>query len=325
MPQSETGPRVRGTGRAMLSPKENLLRAIRHDDPDHVPYHGELGLQFIDHRGALAPAAGGKDLWGVVWSNSAGESLPYPVGHPVASLADVLSYPFPDPHAPDLWADARHIVDRSNNLVIGRHICALFERLWALAGMEQTLAGLVETPDLARAALQRIADWQVEVARAYLALGVEGGRISDDYGTQTALIMSPATWRAVIKPQLARLVRVYTERGLLVFLHSCGHLAAIMDDLIELGITVFNIQTNANDLADYKRRHGKRFTLMGGIDTHEIMTQGTPDDVRQAAREAIASLGPGGGLILEPDQRVAMPQANVQALIEAARDHGRYR
>ncbi len=307
-----------------FSPKDNLLRAIRHQKPDHVPYCGEPGLQFVDYRGALAPAGGGRDLWGVLWENEAGTALPYPVRHPVSSLEAVLAYPFPDPHAPDLWQEARRTADTANNLVIGRHICALFERLWALVGMETTLVGMVEEPDIAAAALGRIADWQLEIAQEYLALGVEGGRISDDYGSQASLLMSPATWRRVIKPQLARLVGVYKERGLLVFLHSCGNLVAIMDDLVDLGIDVFNIQTSANDLAAYKRRYGRRFTVMGGIDTQGVMTQGTPHDVRRAVAEAIRTLGAGGGLILEPDQRIPMPEANVRALVEAAKGLGRY-
>ena len=307
-----------------LSAQENLLRAIRSQHPHHVPYYGEPGLQFVDHRLALPPSDGGLDLWGVRWSNKAGEQLPYPVEHPVRTVRDILHYPFPDPHAADLWRVARQAADPTHNLVIGRHICALFERLHTLVGMETAMVALAEEPEAAAAALRRIGDWQLEIAQEYVALGVGGGRISDDYGSQTSLLISPAAWRQVIKPQLARLVRFYKERGLLVFLHSCGHLAAIMDDLVELGIDVFNIQTSANDLPAYKSRYGARFTLMGGVDTQGVMTQGTPAEVRAAAIATMRTLGAGGGLILEPDQRVAMPPENVAALQAAARELGQY-
>jgi hypothetical protein len=54
------------------------------------------------------------------------------------------------------------------------------------------------------------------------------------------------------------------------------------------------------------------------------MTRGTPNDVKKSVRRAIEELGSGGGLIVEPDQTVRMPEENVTAFIEAAEAHGRY-
>jgi hypothetical protein len=34
-----------------LTVKENLLRALRHEAPDHVPYEGEGAWRIVDHRG----------------------------------------------------------------------------------------------------------------------------------------------------------------------------------------------------------------------------------------------------------------------------------
>lgn len=84
------------------------------------------------------------------------------------------------------------------------------------------------------------------------------------------------------------------------------------------------IQTRANDLAALKRRFGRSFVLQGGVDTQWVMTMGTPQDVRKAALWAMYYLGREGGLILEPDQRISMPDENVRALQETARAYGRY-
>ena len=137
-------------------------------------------------------------------------------------------------------------------------------------------------------------------------------------------MMSPITWRDLIKPELARLIQVYRHAGCVIFLHTCGKVESIIGDLIELGVDAFNIQTRVNNLAALKRQHGCRITFHGGVDTQYVMSRGTPEQVRRAAQWAKCHLGHEGGLILEPDQRIAMPEENVQALVETAQQYGRY-
>ena len=304
--------------------KENIRRAIAHDSPDHVPYYQEGGIQLVSHRGALPPD-NGYDLWGVRWRKGVDESLPYPVEHPVTSLSQLGSCAFPDPTDPALFDDLPASMDRANNLVVGCHFTALFERLWCLCGMENALVWMLEDTGAVADFLQRLAEWHLEIAGSFVGLGVDAGRISDDYGTQESLLMSPALWRRAVKPALSRIIRFYKSSNLLVFLHSCGRITAIIRDLVEMGIDAFNIQTATNDLAALRREYGRRFTIVGGIDTQETMTRGTPEIVALRVKEAIATLGGGGGLIVEPDQRVSMPRENVLALIEAARRYGAYR
>ena len=303
--------------------KDNLLRAIAHNDPDHVPYFAEGGIQGINYRGAMPPEAG-LDIWGVRWEPTHGDLLSFPIGHPVQKVEDLAVYPFPDPRAPGLFDDAKAKMDKDNCLVVGRHILALFERYEALCGIEKAFTWMLDYPQEVGEFLDRLADWQIAIAAEYINIGVEAGRISDDYGTQRDLLMSPATWRRLIKPPLSRIVQCYKNAGLFVFLHSCGNIMRIMGDLVEIGVDVFNIQTGVNDLPALKRRFGQRITFMGGVDTQYVMTSGTPAEVRQAALDAIRQLGADGGLILGPDQHITMPPENVQELITTARKWGRY-
>ncbi|MFN3333852.1 MAG: uroporphyrinogen decarboxylase family protein, partial [Caldilinea sp.] len=71
--------------------------------------------------------------------------------------------------------------------------------------------------------------------------------------------------------------------------------------------------------------HG-RTTVLGPVDPSGVMALGTPQDVEDAACEAIAILGEGGGLILGPGCALPpkTPPENVHALIETARKHGVY-
>ena len=65
---------------------------------------------------------------------------------------------------------------------------------------------------------------------------------------------------------------------------------------------------------------------MGNLHTTEIMLKGTPDDVRRASKQAIDDAGAGGGFILSTGDQCGRdtPDANIHAMIEIARDYGRY-
>jgi uroporphyrinogen decarboxylase len=304
--------------------KENVLRTISYNSPDHVPYYHEGGIQLVSFRGARPPA-NGRDMWGVQWRKTEEDLLSYPVEHPIDDIEKLLSCTFPDPHAAGLFDEAGDEADPINRLVVGCHFTALFERLQALCGMDRALIWMLEDQEKIASFLLRLAAWNIEIARSYIRLGVEAGRISDDYGSQTTLLMTPDLWKRTVKPALAQIVEFYKNHRCLVVIHSCGNVISILPDLVEMGIDVFNIQTAANDLASIKRRYGNRITILGGVDTQSIMTQGTPDQVREATLKAIRELGEGGGLILEPDQHILMPRENLEALIQTVQRYGSYK
>ena len=111
--------------------------------------------------------------------------------------------------------------------------------------------------------------------------------------------------------------------------HSCGSIAPIVPDLIEIGLEVLNpIQPNAAgmDPAALKAAYGDRLAFFGGIDTQGVVPFGSADDVRAEVRRRIGELGCGGGYLLAPahDIQPEVPTANVLALFEAAREYGAY-
>jgi uroporphyrinogen decarboxylase len=310
---------------------ENLLRVLNGQEPEWIPVecladrrYGEGAYIFVTYTGALVPPQGGIDLWGVNWT-ATGESLPYPTHHPANSLAQAIHLPFPDVDGPGLWDQAKAQTDtaRGRTVVVARQVCALFELFWSLVGLECALMGLVSEPDLAATILDRIADWQVAAADRFIQIGVDAARISDDYGAQHDLIVSPSLWRKLILPRLARLVARYKTAGIPVILHSCGNLTRIMDDLMDLKLAAFNIQVSANDLTSMKKRYGRRLCIWGGVSTQATSATGNPEQVRLAVRQAISDLGYDGRLVLEPDQVVHIPEENLIAFSQSAQQYKR--
>ena len=315
-----------------MSKKDNLLRAIRHEGPEHVPYAGEGAYRLVDHIGRKPPRTG-QDAWGVTWAPlpadyAAGADEPaesYAETPPARTAAGALALPVP-PRGDDpaLFVGLLEGLDPAQTLVIGQHGAGLLDRFCTLVGMDRAMLALIAEPVACAALFERIADHHVAAARGYLAAGAEAGWLADDYAGNTGPYLSPAMWRRLFLPQLARVIAVYREAGAPVFFHTCGRAEAFIGPLLDVGVSVFNLQTDACDLALLRAHYGRRLTIFGGV-ASDVMLRGTPEQVRRAARAAIDQAGPEGGLILAPDQPLAFPPENEGALVEAAREFGKHR
>jgi len=313
-----------------ITPKANLLRALYHAEPHHVPWVGEHALRLVDHLGRKPPRSGADD-WGVTWAPlptsyqvGAGEPAEsYPVAHPASTAADALALRFPDPAAPGLFDGLLDGIDRSETLIVGQHGAGPFDRFVQLLGIPAAMLALLREPGVSADVMNGIAEYHVGIARGYLAAGTEAGWLADDYAGDGGPLISPVLWRKLVLPATARIITVYRETGAPVFFHTCGRAEAFIPDLLEAGVTAFNLQSDVCDLAGLKARFGRRIAFCGGVPS-DLMLRGTPDQVREVARHAMRSLGREGGLILAPDQPLAFPPENVSALDEAARQEGEY-
>lgn len=141
-----------------------------------------------------------------------------------------------------------------------------------------------------------------------------------DIACKGRLLHSPAWLRREFFPRLQRLNDAWHEHGIKCLFHSDGYLMEIIPDLIETGIDGLNpIETVAGmDLAEVKRLYGDRLFLTGGIDISQLMALGTPEQVRQTCREAIAVASPGYllGSTTEIDDGASLE--NVLAMWEVA-------
>lgn len=327
-----------------------MRRALRRQPIDRLPlqtnYTAAMGVKLAEHYGVplrelparldnhwlrldinhpkrLSPD--GKvayDWWGAGWDT---QTEGYWHAHaPLALDPDLDRFPWADPSAPDLLDQAKAALDRDG----GQHFAvpnfgfALFERAWSLRGFDQFLMDLVTEPVWVEDLLERIMVIQLELARRFVALGVDGGYFGDDYGAQKNLLFSPRLWRQFIKPRLARLFSVFIDAGLPVILHSDGDIWPILPDLVEIGLTCLNpVQPEVLEHAPLRREFGQHLSFYGGISTQSVLPTGTPEQVKQATVACMRELAPDGtGLILGPSHRMQsdIPVANVAAMLDAA-------
>jgi uroporphyrinogen decarboxylase len=279
------------------------------------------------------------DAWGCRWQQRPGVAYFEVVDAPLAaaSLAGLEAYPWPDLAHPTRFAGlaARcHAIQAAGYAVVCLSGLTLFEQAYLLRGLEACLTDTLADEELFTALMTRMKAIAIPAVRAllqevgpYIDVLVTG----DDLGGQESTLVSPQTYRRLIKPHQAEfLAEIRRHTGAKVFFHSDGDIYALLDDLVEIGVDIINpVQVNAGRIADtahLKHRFGRRLTFCGAIDTNRVLPHGTVAEVQTEVRRRLADLAPGGGYIaaavhcIQPD----VPPANVVAMCEAVRQWGTY-
>lgn len=193
-----------------------------------------------------------------------------------------------------------------------------FERMQFLRGSENLYVDLgYETAELFRLR-DMVHEFSLKELACWVKTGVDGLSFMDDWGAQQSLLIAPDQFRRLFKPLYRQYCDMIRAAGKKVFFHSDGHIFAIYEDLIELGMDAVNSQLFCMDVEEIARRFGGRITFWGEIDRQRILPFGTPDDCRAAVARVRKALDDGtGGLIAQCEWGVANPRANIEAVFEA--------
>ena len=292
-------------------------------------------------RARPAPGRGWHYEWGLTYWEHPETRVYELTGQPLAeaTLADLDSFPWPNPADParvaGLRAEAAKLFAETDCALVAYRpvMLGIFEISQQLRGMVNLLEDMALRPEFAEALFWKV---QQVVKAFYLvqldAVGefVEWVEVLDDLGSQRGPLISPAMYRALLKPLHADLIRSIKRHtpAMRVMYHSCGAIQAFIPDFIDNGVDILNpIQVAAAgmDPAALKAEFGDRICFLGGVDSQHVM-QTTPAAVRAEVKQRLREMGPGGGYILAPSHNIGddVPVGNILAFFEAGREFGAY-
>jgi uroporphyrinogen decarboxylase len=347
-----------------MTPRERVQKAVSHRQPDRVPWDLHLTRPALEkvavayknprlkdpgyfdrwvgnHCVLAEPNAKGlfhgleeqikpglwRDGWGVIWDTRGmyGEGE---WGRPVNRILNeptLAHYTFPAPPKPEAFTHYPRFIENNREFFIIALEGHLFEVAWALRGMEDFLIDMVENPDFVDNLLDGITEYYLAVIDESVKYDIDAFTFGEDWGSQDkGLIMGPHYWRKYIKPRMARMFSQIRQAGKIVHLHSDGDISLIFEDLIEIGLDVYNpFQPEIMDVFEMKKKYGDRLCFHGGVGVQSVLPYGTPDDVRKNVQRLLKAVGDGGGYILaqaHPDGILGdAPVENIIALIETVR------
>jgi len=201
----------------------------------------------------------------------------------------------------------------------------LFDAACWLCGIEELTLMALDDPTFVAELLDVIAAWNRRRMEVILDEGVDVFIRRGWY--EHADFLSPGLYRRFILPRLQEDARVVHQAGARLALILTSAYTPLLDMLIESGVDVLMgldpVQDPRADLALTKRKLTGKICLWGGVNGFLTVERGTPAEVRDAVRNAIEVLAPGGGFILSPVDNVTEDNervwANVSALIDGWR------
>jgi hypothetical protein len=299
----------------MLNPRQNFLETIKPDGkPDRLvkQYEGTAFLPgdpaWTYERGQRRPGMTPiKDRWGttIVWPAGTPGAMPVvteetKVIREVRKWRDFTKVPDLVANCSDqaMWApylERVAKVDRASTLAMAWAPTGLFERLHFLMGFEDTLTNLITEPEAMKDLCAAIGEYRYTGMKLICDLAGPDIILShDDWGSSANLFMSPDTWREFVKPNYVRAYGYLKERGVIVMHHADSFLEPIVEDMVELGIDIWQGVLPQNDIKRLQTQLAGRMTLMGGIDAAVVdRPDSTEEEIRAHVRRACEDFGPG--------------------------------
>ncbi|MDX9972695.1 MAG: uroporphyrinogen decarboxylase family protein, partial [FCB group bacterium] len=166
---------------------------------------------------------------------------------------------------------------------ITSHGGGVFEHVSFLFSIEGLWMAVCEQPDLVKAVADRVGELMERYYRHLLDLpNLAVIFPGDDMGYKTGTLISPDDLRRYFLPWHKRFAAMTHEKGLPYFLHSCGNLIDIMDDLID-DVRIdgkHSFEDIILPVQDFQQRFGDRIACLGGVDLN-ILAGPSPEAVRQ--------------------------------------------
>jgi hypothetical protein len=162
--------------------------------------------------------------------------------------------------------------------------------------LDNFLADCLLEPDRVRRLNGLVMDELEKAVRGLAAAGADAVMFPEDWGTQDRLLMSPKTFRELFLPELARLCRVARDVGVDVWMHSCGNVWDIIEDLIGVGIRVLQFdQPSLHGIERLDAAFGGRVALECPVDIQRTLQSRSAERIRDEARRLCMYLGGHGG------------------------------
>ena len=334
-----------------MSWRDDILAVMRHEEVSPVPFtlgiDGGIAQKMDEHYGTadwrkkLVPYIAGvggapyipftepidechvRDAYGGIWRNDL--NIPH---HSQVALPepDLDGFDMPEagkllpPETVDKMKDAcAHHTESFVNIALGGGV---WEICWHIRGFENALMDSAMNPEFFGELAQLAADQIIAYVDLVKDIPADGMMLGDDWGGQQGVLLGGELWREYMKPQWKRIVDAIHDAGKYAVNHSCGSVAEIMPDIVDIGLDILeNLQPETAGMDPYKlkRDYGDDITLWGGLGSQSIIPFGTPEELRTEIEQLCAKMGRNGGYILATTKGIMAdtPLENAIAVFEA--------
>jgi uroporphyrinogen decarboxylase len=275
---------------------EVVRSAITFQNPDRLPVmmphigisdvHSVEWKQICTGDPALPQSV---DEWGCVWSRTEVRNMGQVTGHPLKNWSALKTYRWPDPDDPSLYDGMEQQFEGSDGkFIITKIFMLLFERMHSLHGFSNTLVDLV----LGDEQIEMLADKIVEYDLALIDNishrfpgCIHAVKFTDDWGTEQSSIISPQLWQVFFADRYRRITEAMHNVGWFTWLHTCGCVTKLVDDLIQAGVDVLNLQQpRVLGIKTFGERYAGRVCFEAMCDIQHTLPFKNVEEIEEEAR-----------------------------------------
>lgn len=241
----------------------------------------------------------GVDEWGSVWGNIGVSILGEVKDFPIKQWSDLTDDIIPNVEDEKRWEGVKGARERAGEKYLLASGLSIYERVHFIRGLENTWADIYEEPENLCRLLDILVDMNVKAIKRYAEEKADGYIFADDWGLQNSLMISPEKWRELWKPRYKKIYETAHEYGMDAWLHSCGYITEILDDLIDAGLDVIDMDQQMNMGLKYLgEKFSGRLTFHAPADIQKILPTDDLELIRSYVRDMKKTLGTEkGGLI----------------------------
>jgi uroporphyrinogen decarboxylase len=274
------------------------------------------------------------DGWSCIWETNYTGMVGAVKYHPLENWGNLSRFKAPNPDVhngmypidlANMKADGEQA--KKNGWIFACHLPHghTFLRLQDLRGYTNLLLDMMDDDSHLHSLINIVEIFNRELIKRYIALKPDIITIAEDLGMQNSPLISPDLFKKYIKPTYEKMTAPIKKAGIIVHEHSDGYIMDLMDDIIECGGDVINMQDLVNGIDNLARYVKGRIAIDLDIDRQHITVSGTPSDIEAHIKECVVKLGGlEGGLSLCYQPWPPTPIANIAAVFDAMEKYCTY-
>lgn len=200
-----------------------------------------------------------------------------------------------------------------------------FLQLCDLRGYENLLFDMYDEEPMLDELIDRLTEFNLALVRRFVDNGCSSMAYPEDLGMQSGPMLSPELFRKYIKPSYQKIMKPARDAGIPIHMHSDGDIRSLVDDIVDSGVEVINLQDLVNGIDWIADKFRGRVCVDLDIDRQKITPYGTPAQIDGLIREEVSKIAtPEGGLTMVYGLYPGVPLENVKALMDAMEKYAFY-
>ena len=201
----------------------------------------------------------------------------------------------------------------------------IWQNACGITGTQEMIYAAHDDPTWVHEFLRILTDKKLQYIEESLQ-GAQFDLIETGGGAASSSVISPKMFKEFCLPYDREIHDAIHAVGHKVVYHTCGGMMPILELIVEnhcdASETLTPMEIGGDAVPEeIKARIGDKVALIGGFNQSTILSDGTPEMVRDHVHDLFAKLGPGGGYIMSAsDHFYDTSLDNIQAYVDAARE-----